>query len=233
MNRFLFIFFLLFVQNSFAQQNKVQNLPKYDKQKIHFGFSLGLNTCNFKMEKNANLYTFDSLYNIDNIRQGGFNLGIVTNLHLGNNFDLRFIPDLCFADRTLEYTFYINNVPARAPTQKKIESTFIQLPLYLKFKSDRIGNMRAYVLAGAQYNIDMVSQAKVENQDKQYVKLKRNDYGYTIGTGCDFYMEMFKLSLEVKMFNGLGNLLVEDKTIFAQSLESLRTKMFTFSLLFE
>jgi hypothetical protein len=88
--------------------------------------------------------------------------------------------------------------------------------------------MRAYVLAGAQYNIDMVSQAKVENQDKQYVKLKRNDYGYSIGTGCDFYMEMFKLSLEVKMFNGMGNLLVEDKTIFAQSLKSLRTKMFTF-----
>jgi hypothetical protein len=88
--------------------------------------------------------------------------------------------------------------------------------------------MRAYVLAGAQYNIDMVSQAKVENQDKQYVKLKRNDYGYSIGAGCDFYMEMFKLSLEVKMFNGMGNLLVEDKTIFAQSLKSLRTKMFTF-----
>jgi hypothetical protein len=71
------------------------------------------------MEKNVSLYTYDSLYNIDNIRQGGFNLGIVTNLHMGNNFDLRFIPDLCFADRTLEYTFYINNVTARSPTQKK------------------------------------------------------------------------------------------------------------------
>jgi len=65
MKQFLIIILLCMPYMATAQQSRVQNLPKYDKQKIHFGFSLGLNTCNFKMEKNVSLYTYDSLYNIE------------------------------------------------------------------------------------------------------------------------------------------------------------------------
>jgi outer membrane protein W len=107
------------------------------------------------------------------------------------------------------------------------------LPVFLKFKSERVNNFRAYVLAGMEYNIDMVSQAKVRNKDKDFVKLKRNDYGYSIGVGFDFYMEMFKFSPEVRMFNGIPNLKVADETIYARSLGSLRSKIFTFSITFE
>lgn len=218
----------------FAQKHQsVQNLPKYDKQKIHFGFALGINSSDFKIDKNVSLYESDTLFNVDNIKKSGFNLGIVTNLHMGPHFDLRFIPDLCFAQRDLQFTFYENGRATRTPTLKKIESTYIELPLLVKFKSNRVGNFRAYAIAGLQYNIDMISQAKVENKDKEYVKLKKQDYGYTIGAGTDFYLEMFKLSLEVRMFNGLDNLLVTDNTVFSNSLNSLKTKMFLFSIYFE
>ncbi len=217
-----------------AQKHQtVQNLPKYDKQKIHFGFALGINSSDFKIDKNVSLFSSDTLFNVDNINKNGFNLGIVTNLHMGQHFDLRFIPDLCFAERDLQFTFYVNGRPTRTPTLKKVESTYIELPLLLKFKSDRVGNFRAYAVAGFQFNIDMISQAKVENKDKEYVKLKKQDYGYTVGAGTDFYMEMFKLSLEVRMFNGLDNLLVSDNTVFSNSLHSLKTKMFLFSIYFE
>lgn len=236
MKRLNLLVSILFLMNSFcfAQKHQtVQNLPKYDKQKIHFGFELGINSCDFKVDKNVSLYSSDTLFNVDNVKKSGFNLGIVTNLHIGQHFDLRFIPDLCFAQRDLVFTFYENGKPTRTPTTKKIESTFIQLPLLLKFKSNRVGNFRAYAIAGAQYNIDMVSQAKVENKDREYVKLKKKDYGYTVGAGTDFYLEMFKLSLEVRMFNGIPNLLVTDNTVFSNSLNSLKTKMFQFSIYFE
>jgi opacity protein-like surface antigen len=236
MKRILLLASVLFLMNSMGLAQKrqtVQNLPKYDKQKIHFGFALGINSCNFKIDKNVSLYSSDTLFNVDNVKKSGFNLGIVTNLHMGQHFDLRFIPDLCFAQRDLVFTFYENGKPTRTPTTKKIESTFIEFPLLLKFKSDRVGNFRAYAIAGVQYNIDMVSQAKVENKDREYVKLKKKDYGYTIGAGTDFYLEMFKLSLEVRMFNGIPNLLVTDNTVFSNSMNSLKTKMFQFSIFFE
>lgn len=215
-----------------GQYQHIENQPKFDRKKFHFGFSLGINTANFKVIKVGNFHTFDSLYILDNIKQSGFNLNIVTDMHLGDNFDVRFLPGLIFAQRNLVYTFYVNN-KISATTEKQIESTFLQLPWYVKFKSERVNNFRAYVLAGFEYNIDMVSQAKVRNKDKQFVKLKRQDYGYSVGMGTDFYFEMFKWSLEVRMFNGIPNLKVADETIYARSLGSLRSKVFTFSMTFE
>ncbi len=228
----IFTILCLLCVNAHAQYQKIENLPKYDRQKFHFGFSLAVNTSDFKVVKVGNFQNFDSLYILDNIKQTGFNLSIVSDLHLGEYFDLRFLPGLSFAQRDLIYTFYDNNVKGEE-TKKEIESTFLQLPVFVKFKSERVNNFRAYVLAGVEYNIDMVSQAKVRNKDKDFVKLKRNDYGYSIGVGFDFYMEMFKFSPEVRMFNGIPNLKVADETIYARSLGALRSKIFTFSITFE
>jgi len=215
-----------------AQRQKVKNIPKYDKQKIHFGFLLGLNTSSFRVERIPAFNQMDSLYVADADPQSGFNLGIIANLRISENFDLRFVPDLAFSARNINYTFYDNGILV-GTTKKEIESTYLQFPLLVKFKSNRINNYRAYVIAGFKYSVDMVSQAKVENKDKEFVKLTRQDYGYEIGIGFDFYLERFKFSPEIKMYNGLNNLLVEDPKIFSSSLESLKSKTFMISFLFE
>jgi hypothetical protein len=216
---------------SLAQRKKVQNLPKYDKQRVHFGFLLGVNVTDFKIRRSADFLSLDSLYVVESAKQTGFNIGIVADLKLAENFNLRFVPDLAFSQRNLDYTF--RDGQAETTVIKEIESTFLEFPLDLKFKSNRINNYRAYVVAGVRYSIDMVSQAKVENKDKDFVKLKKNDYGYQVGVGFDFYMERFKLSPEIKMYHGLRNLLVDDPKIFSTSLESLRSRIFMISFTFE
>jgi len=138
---------------------------------------------------------------------------------------------LAFSQRNLDYTFYDAGQPVIVT--KEIESTFLQFPLDLKLKSKRVNNYRMYVLAGMRYNIDMVSQAKVENKDKDFVKLKKNDYGYQVGVGIDFYMERFKFGTELKMYHGLGNLLVTDPSIYSSSLDALRSRIFQLSFTFE
>lgn len=215
----------------FAQRKKVQNLPNYDRQKIHFGFLLGINKTDFVIQRIPKFNLIDSLYTVESAPQTGFNLGIIGNLRIGNHFDLRFIPDLAFSQRNLEYSFIANGKAYKV--LKEIESTFLEFPLDLKYKSTRVNNYRIYVVAGAKYTIDMVSQAKVENQDKEFVKLRRNDYGYQIGLGFDFYLERFKFSPELKMYHGLRNLLVADPKIFSTSLESLKSKVFLISFTFE
>lgn len=215
-----------------AQYRIVENLPKYDRQKIHFGFAIGTNVTDFKLVKVGNFNSFDSLYVLDNIKQTGFNLNIISNLHLGNHFDFRFIPGLSFAQRDLNYTFYSFDSTTKL-INKQVESSFLQVPFYLKFKSERVNNYRAFVQAGFEYNVDMVSQAKVKNKDKEFVKLGRRDYGYSIGMGFDFYMEMFKFGIDVRMYQGLNNLKVVDNTIYARSISSLRSRIFTLTLTFE
>ena len=227
----LFLLLIFISQNVSAQYKKVQNLPKYDTQKIHFGFLLGINKTDFVLKRIPEFNSIDSLYTVESVGQTGFNLGIIANLKIAENFDLRFIPDLSFSQRNLEYTFYTFGV--KSTTIKTIESTFLEFPLDLKFKSNRVNNYRAYVVVGAKYSIDMVSQAKVESADKDFVKLKRKDYGYQIGFGFDFYLERFKFSPEIKMYHGLNNLLVDDPKIYSTSLESLRSKIFLISFTFE
>ena len=229
---FSFLFLMFSGDSLFAQKQKILNLPKYDRQRFHFGFILGINKTDFVIDRVASFSLIDSLYTVESKGTSGFNLQIVTNMRMKEHFDLRFLPELAFASRNLIYSFEKGR-PLSNVVTKKVESTFVELPLDVKFKSARLNNFRAYVLGGVKYSIDMVSQAKVKAKDKEYVKLQRNDYGYEIGVGCDFYLPMFKFSPEIKMYHGLRNLLVKDDLVYSKSLDGLFSKMFTLSLTFE
>lgn len=226
------LLFLALPSAGMAQRNLVPNRPKYDKQKLHFGFLLGVNVTDFYIKRKGSFNLSDSLYSVESAKQTGFNLGIVSNLNMGNNLALRFIPDLSFAQRNLEYSIFVNGVKGKKVI-KKVESTFLEFPLELRFRSNRINNYRIFVLGGGKYSIDMVSQAKVKNKDKEYVKLKRNDFGYTIGAGFEFYMEFFNMSIELKMYNGLNNLLVADPSLYSRTLYKLNSKIFMVNFTFE
>jgi hypothetical protein len=214
-----------------AQRIKVKNLEKYDKQWIHFGFMLGMNTTDFRVQRSDDFYRSDSVLTITADGQPGFNLGIIANLHIGNNFDLRFVPDLAFSQRDIEYKMTTKIGPSDIVV-KKVESTFITFPLEIKFKSNRVNNYRFYAIGGFKYMIDLVSQAKVENDD-ELVKLNRTDYGYTIGVGMDLYLPLFKFAPEIKMFQGIPNVLTADPAVYSTTLQSLRSRIFTISLTFE
>lgn len=233
-NRLLLVIACLtaFAGQSAAQRLKVKNLEKYDKQWIHFGFLLGFNNTDFKVVRASDFYKSDSVLSVQADGQAGFNLGIISNLRLQNNLDLRFTPTLSFSQRDLIYELTVPVGPTNKSV-KKVESTFLEFPLEIKFKSNRVNNYRFYVLGGFRYMIDLVSQAQVENNDEVLVRLTRNDYGYTVGLGMDLYLPLFKFAPEIKMFQGLPNILVSDPSVYTTSFEALRSRIFTLSLTFE
>lgn len=227
----LFILLLTVAGQTHAQRIIVKNLEKYDRQWIHFGFLLGYNKTNFKVTRSPNLIRSDSVLAINAVGKAGFNLGIITNLHLGNNFDLRFVPNLAFSQRDLNYKMTTPIGPTDEVV-KIVESTFLDFPLEIKFKSNRVNNYRFYVTGGFKYAIDLVSQAKVENE-KDLVKLERIDYGYTIGFGMDLYAPLFKFAPEIKVFQGIPNVLATDPGVYTTTLQSIKSRIFTLSLTFE
>jgi hypothetical protein len=208
----------------------IENLPKYDLRPYHFGFALCLNKMDFAIKPVEN-YVNDSLFVIQTQPQWGFNIGIVSNLRIGNFCDLRFIPTLSFGQRNLIYTLKYNGNTVE--TQKKIESTFIDFPLLFKYKSKRLNNVRAYVLGGMQYSIDLASQAKKKDRENELVKLKQNDICYQFGVGFDFYLGYFKFATEIKMIYGMRDLLKRDNTVYTTSIDRLNSKLFQLSFLFE
>lgn len=232
-NKYFFLLFLLLIGvNAYSQKHKKsQNLPSYDYQKIHFGFTLGINELDFNLQKNSSTILNDSLKTLKSKSQKGFNLGIVTNIRIGRYTDLRFVPALIFGERQLEYNFtdgieFTNEI-------KKIESTLIDFPVYIKYKSERYNNFRTYVIGGLKYSLDIASQADINDEGQEIVKLQKNDIMGEIGFGLDFYLEYFKFSPQIKLSYGLLNLLKNEESVYTKSINKLTTNGWMLSFTFE
>lgn len=213
---------------------KQKNLQGFDDRRYHFGFMLGVNSSGSYLDHHHNTTFSDSLLSMYPGSAAGFNLGIVTQLKLFNNFALRFVPSLSFQDRVVNYEFYEG--PETTQTYvKRIESTFIDFPLNFKYRSNRINNFAVYVLFGGKYSLDVASQKDVRNvlADELIIKLSQHDYSAEVGGGFDFFLPYFKLGIELKLSVGIPNLLIDDDTIFSRPIQSLRTRTFMVSLTFE
>lgn len=217
-----------------AQTPKVNNLQKFDQKIIHFGFALGVNSGGFALQRNAYNLTTDSLQSLNVVNQSGFNLGIVSDLHITPVFNLRFVPTLVFGQRNLEFNF-VNFQGKRYTEMRQIESTYLDFPLLLKYRSARLNNFAAYFIAGGKYSLDLASNEAVDNKDidESIIKLKRNTYSAEVGIGTDFFMQFFKLGLEIKMSYSLEDALIPDNTELSNPIQEIRPKMFFFTILFE
>jgi hypothetical protein len=238
--RLFFISALFFFSSTlFAQQQAGNkgNLMDYYGHYVNFGFYLGVNRTNFAITpvQNWQAVAGDSLKSILSTPQTGFNLGIVSELRLQEYVTLRFLPDIAFGQRNLEYHF--QSPHDTFDIVKKVESTFLDFPLDFKIRSKRLGNFAAYMIGGGKYTLDLASQKDVNNGNvtvaQQVVKLGKNDFGYEAGAGVDFFLPYFKFGLELKLSMGLKNLLIKDNTIFSQTVDSLHSKVFLVSFTFE
>jgi hypothetical protein len=215
-----------------AQKPRVENMPKFDRRPYHFGFCFGFNKYDFTVRTYPDFFKNDSMAILETTPTWGFNLGILGNLRIGNHFDLRLTPTLTFGDRNLDYTF-LKGDTIKIKKSIKVESSILEFPLSLKYKSARVNNFRAYVLGGAKYSIDLASQAKKKTFDKDIVKIKKNNISFELGFGLDMYFEYFKLSPEIKFSVGIPDLLVRENTVYTNSIRNLTSKVLFLTFYFE
>ena len=191
----------------FSQVKKVQNDPGYDFKRLHFGFTVGLNTMDFGIRRPD--LTDTSTYNLFHADVSrispGFQVSIVSDLRLADFFSLRFLPGISFGQRTLY--FYKDSLFDR---KMEIESNFLDFPLVVKYKSKRVNNYAPYMIAGANIRYDLAARKDYEEDSNIYVRLKPFDVYFEIGFGVDMYLQYFKFSPELKLSTGLRNVLVSE-----------------------
>lgn len=182
-----------------------------------------------RVDADPNYFKKDSLLNISQKSYPGIGLGAITNLHLGDAFDLRLmLPQISFVQRDLTYTF---NSSAKIV---KVESAYCDGSLLLKYKSARRKNVRAYVIGGGRVSYDLASSTD-ENRSMQSPVVSLNPFTYGIegGFGLDFYFPYFKFSPEIKFCHTLNNPLYKDGYIYTDAVYRLVPQMVVFSLHFE
>ena len=228
----------------------MKNLTTFDDKRIHFGFTLGVNTTDFgfthytvigdnpKFEEET--VNGVPIKGTDKIRADistltpGFTVGIVTNLRLAESFDLRFLPGMSFGERKLSYNIPVQDV--NDPGQKgyySIKSTFLDFPLLLKYKSRKMNNQRPYLIAGGAYRIDISKSGQ-----EDLVRLKPLSAYVEAGVGWDSYLQFFRLSTELKFSFGLNNILDDgpkntQPQVYSNAFSKLTSNVFTLSFHFE
>ena len=205
------ILLILAVTCTFGQKPKVKNDPTHDDKLIHFGFSLGLNFMDYRIEHNE-IAALEGVYIGIKGLAPGINIHAIANLRLAENFDLRALPGISFGERFMYFSnpgdsvaFYPPGTPQ--PGDKyKAESSYLEFPLLFKYKSKRLNNFRPYLIAGGNVRYDLAIKKEYDIDD-QLIMINPFDVYGEIGFGMDFYLTYFKFGTEIKYSFGLTNIL--------------------------
>jgi hypothetical protein len=216
-----------------AQKQKPKNESWYDEKLLHFGFSIGFNTMDFRIVPSQENLETDGLYPEVSILKPGINIQIVTDLRPARYLDIRFLPGVSFGQRDVRY--YKDGVVFN--TGQQLQSSFLEFPLLLKYKGERLNNVRPYVIGGLNFRYDLAARKEFEEGKEEYIRLKKPDLYLEAGAGLDFYLKFFKLSVELKMSNGIANIIADDGypgfQEYRNAIEKMKSQIWVIAFHFE
>ena len=197
--------------NSLFSKDPIVNLENFQKQKLYFGFYLGLNSFDFKIDYKNNLPTENDIVVK---KTTGFNVGLVADIKLQEHISLRFEPGLYYTKRDLIYPEnYFNLIPTIENRTREVNSTYLHFPLLIKFLATRTGNVRPYLLGGASATLNLSSNSKSDddNLSSTIFRVKSWTQNYEMGFGIDIFSEYFIFSPSIRGVFGINDELIRDK----------------------
>lgn len=207
--RFLFLCLFL-LATSFSSQAqwltrpRVQNNQNFDKAPISWGYYFGANSFDFNFDYQS------EQRDIQVERTIGFNVGLLGNLRLSEYVDLRTEPGLVYVQRNLLYA-PDPRFENESDATREVPSTYIYLPVILKFNTKRLNNVRPFVTAGFSTAINLSSNE--DNPDDNFAgqfRTTSRPFFYEVGVGIDLYLPYFKLTPSLKGIFAVSNELVPD-----------------------
>ena len=186
----------------YAQRDRVENLPTFDDRKVHYGFYLGINQNDFKLNiKNSPI--FDA--NISVEPTFGFNVGLIVELRLHKNLSLRFEPGLVSNSKKIIFN-HLKNSSNPQDSIREIGSTYLHMPLVFKFSTDRYKNIRPYLLGGVSYDYNFSSnEANQDDNSAGQFRMTTHNFMYEVGMGIDIYLNFFKFSPSIRGVFAINN----------------------------
>jgi len=214
----IFFFGLTTAQAQLFSKEKVLNKENFDKKRWSWGYYLGLNTYDFQIKYK------DQGEDIDVGKSPSFNVGLIGNLRINDYLDLRLEPGVVFSNRTLTFP----NFTEENDRLRDVNSSYIYLPLLLKFSSKRINNFKPFIVGGAavSHNLSSNEDNPQDNSAGQF-RLKTQNYYLDIGFGIDFYFDYFKFTPSIRGVFGMADELVRDddpSSAWTSNIESMKTR---------
>jgi hypothetical protein len=209
--------------NKLFGRDPIINLENFQKQKLYFGFYLGFNSYDFKIDYKT--VSEDILIK----KSTGFNVGLVADLKLQEYIRLRFEPGLHYTKRDLHYPLsYFPSTPTPSDMIREVNSTYLHFPLLLKFLSLRTGNVRPYLLGGVSATLNLSSNSKsIDDNYEERFRVKPWTTNYEIGFGIDIFSEYFIFSPSIRGVFGINDELIRDNdpnSPWTGNIESMKSR---------
>lgn len=204
--------FLLVIHTGSAQlftKKRVENNQSIDKNRLSWGYYLGTNLLDYKFDYK------EPTKEIQNGKSFGFNVGLVGDLRINDYINFRLEPGLVISARDLIY--HSSNFEGIANTKKtdfkrEVKSTYIYVPLLLRFSTKRINNFKPFITGGFATSINLSSNEKnPEDNSSNEFRTTKTTYFYDIGFGIDFYLYWFKFTPSIRGVFALNDELIRDK----------------------
>jgi len=195
-------FLLLNISFSWGQfnENAVLNIPNDDKLPLNWGYFVGINQFDYQisyLNSNYNTNPSEEITEILVQKSTGFNVGLIGEMRINELLDLRLEPGFYSGKTTLE--FKNQNLITEKDSIREIKSTYINVPLLLKFSANRIGNWRPFIVGGPYAAINLSSnENSIDDNKSGTFKVQKWNYGYQIGVGIDLYLSFFKFTPSIR-----------------------------------
>lgn len=206
-----------------------RNNPNYDDRKWTYGFLIGLHTTSYQIKYADNFITddLDTVHSVIPDWKPGFSLGFIVNYRVNDYLDIRLTPEVAFYEHTLRYNYTDGTYQ-----DQLVETTMVEFPFLLKYKSLRRGNVRMYVVGGAKPGIEASGKKELENISDG-LEVKNLNMSLEAGIGLDLYFPLFKFSPEIRFSRGVSNILDNTRNDYGKPLKYVNTNTITIYLLFQ
>ncbi len=225
---------ILFCLLSQAQAQQVSWLkrknPNYEDKKLTYGFLIGIHSTAYQIKYSDKFVTpaFDTLYAVEPQWSPGFSLGFIVNYKIADLFDIRLTPKVAFYEHKLRYIFTDDT----KMEEELVETTMVEFPILLKFKSEKRDNLRVYMIGGVKPSIEASGKKNLENVESS-LEITGGNLSLDIGFGLDIYYPLFKFSPELRFSRGIVDVLDNRNNKFGAPLERVNTNTVTLYLIFQ
>ena len=188
-------------------KERVLNNENFDKPRLSYGYYLGFNVYDYNIDYTTNVM------DVQVLKSAGLNVGLVGNFRINDYIDIRLEPGLVISRRELNYSYtYFNGISHEEKDLiREIQSTFVHIPLLIKFSSKRINNIKPFIVAGFSTALNLSSQQNnpEDNSNNTFRVTKKNLY-YELGIGIDLYLNWFKFTPSLRGVFSIQDELVND-----------------------
>lgn len=220
--------------NAHAQNNNLSWIkkrnPNYDTKRLSYGFLIGLHSAAYQIKYSENFITqaLDTVYAVEPSWSPGFSLGFIVNYRLEDLWDLRLTPKVAFYEHKLRYLFTDDT----KTEEQLVETTMVEFPILLKFKSERRENLRMYMIGGIKPGIEASGKKEIENVTTT-LEVTGANLSLEFGIGLDIYYPLFKFSPEIRFSRGIVDVLDNRTNKYGLPLERVNTNTITVYLIFQ